>query len=152
MTSASDRAIIIKLVDEAVQSGARQSKACEELGLTTRTLQRWLHPNAPSADKRPSAARTAPKHKLTDAEEAQIIATVNQTEFASKPPGQIVPILADQAYTWPQSPVFTEYCVVMDSKTIVAKCESQQTIPEPVTAQRPAIKCGHGISPTFLVR
>lgn len=96
MTSASDRAIIIKLVAEAVQSGARQSKACEELGLTTRTLQRWLHPNAPSADKRPSAARPAPKHKLTDAEEAQIIATVNQTEFASKPPGQIVPILADQ--------------------------------------------------------
>ena len=45
MTSASDRVLIIKLVNEAVQAGARQSKACEELGLTTRTLQRWTHPS-----------------------------------------------------------------------------------------------------------
>lgn len=96
MTSASDRAMIIKLVTEAVQAGARQGKACEELGLTPRTLQRWIHPGASGADKRPCASRPAPKHKLTEAEEAQIIATVNQPEFASKPPGQIVPILADQ--------------------------------------------------------
>ena len=96
MTSASDRVLIIKLVNEAVQAGARQSKACEELGLTTRTLQRWIHPTAIGADRRPSVSRPAPKHKLTEAEELQIISTINQPEFASKPPGQIVPILADQ--------------------------------------------------------
>lgn len=33
---------------------------------------------------------------MTETEEAQIIQTINQPEFASKPPGQIVPILADQ--------------------------------------------------------
>lgn len=96
MTSASDRAIIIELVDEAVRAGARQSKACEELGLTTRTLQRWTHPTATGTDKRPHASRPVPKHKLTDEEETLIIKTINQSEFASKPPGQIVPILADQ--------------------------------------------------------
>lgn len=96
MTSASDRVLIIKLVNEAVQAGARQSKACEELGLTTRTLQCWTHPEATGADRRPSASRPAPKHKLTEAEELQIISTINQPEFANKPPGQIVPILADQ--------------------------------------------------------
>ena len=78
MTSASDRVLIIKLVNEAVQAGARQSKACEELGLTTRTLQRWTHPEATGADRRPSASRPAPKHKLTEAEELQIISTINQ--------------------------------------------------------------------------
>ncbi|MBP0625463.1 helix-turn-helix domain-containing protein [Cupriavidus sp. LEh25] len=31
------------MIDEAVGSGARQSRACEELGLNERTLQRWRH-------------------------------------------------------------------------------------------------------------
>jgi putative transposase len=33
--------VIAGLVDEAVREGARQSQACELLGLDARTLQRW---------------------------------------------------------------------------------------------------------------
>ncbi len=33
----------MKLIDETVQEGARKHKACEILGITLRTLQRWRH-------------------------------------------------------------------------------------------------------------
>jgi hypothetical protein len=39
--------------------------ACEALGLTERTLQRWRH--AP-ADRRPEVRRDAPANKLSEAE------------------------------------------------------------------------------------
>ncbi|EKT4525081.1 helix-turn-helix domain-containing protein, partial [Pseudomonas putida] len=43
MTSAADRTAALQLIDAAVRAGARQSAACEELGLTERTVQRWRH-------------------------------------------------------------------------------------------------------------
>lgn len=70
--------------------------ACAELGLTTRTLQRWKQPDTPDEDQRPLAERPEPKHKLTQEEKTLILKTVNQPEYASKPPSQIVPILADR--------------------------------------------------------
>jgi len=88
--------MIISLVDEAVAAGARQSKACEVIGLTTRTYQRWKHPENVGEDRRPLAVRPEPKHKLTQEEKQQILKTINQPEYASKPPSQIVPALADQ--------------------------------------------------------
>ena len=86
----------MELVDEAVDAGARQFMACAELGLTTRTLQRWKQPNTPDEDQRPLVKRPEPKHKLTPEEKALILETINQPEYASKPPSQIVPILADR--------------------------------------------------------
>lgn len=96
LTSTSDRVMIIELVDEAVQSGARQHKACEILGISSRTLQRWEDERTPLSDQRPMAVRPEPKHKLTQEEKSLILQTVNAPEFASKPPSQIVPTLADQ--------------------------------------------------------
>ncbi|KXW57028.1 hypothetical protein FEMY_24550 [Ferrovum myxofaciens] len=32
---------MMKLIDETVEAGARRHKACEILGLSLRTLQRW---------------------------------------------------------------------------------------------------------------
>lgn len=32
---------VVTLVDEAVRSGARRRRACEVIGLSIRTLQRW---------------------------------------------------------------------------------------------------------------
>ncbi|WP_193030920.1 hypothetical protein [Psychrobacter faecalis] len=46
-----------------------------------------------SADLRPDAVRQAPRNKLTQAEQAVIIAVCNQPRFASLPPTQIVPTL-----------------------------------------------------------
>ncbi|PZX04694.1 hypothetical protein LX82_00999, partial [Celeribacter halophilus] len=45
MTSASDRKKIVSLIDEAMAAGARQFRACAELGLDARTVQRWKSPD-----------------------------------------------------------------------------------------------------------
>jgi putative transposase len=53
MTSASDRQEAMTLIRQAVQAGARHESACQELGLSARTLQRWHHQ---AADGRPDDA------------------------------------------------------------------------------------------------
>ena len=76
-----NRGIIIKLVEEAVVSGARQQLACEEIGISVRTLQCWCKDGAPSADKRPLVKRPEPANKLTEAECEALLELVNQPEF-----------------------------------------------------------------------
>jgi len=83
------------LIAEARQAGAREEKACTELGITLRTLQRWRLDTQGQGDRRPTAHRPIPKNKLTIDEEQQILAVTNQAEFCSLPPSQIVPALAD---------------------------------------------------------
>jgi transposase InsO family protein len=47
-------------------------------------------------DKRPSAVKAAPTSKLTENERQKILEVCNSEEFATLPPSQIVPILADR--------------------------------------------------------
>lgn len=99
MISASDRRKAVELIDEAVTSGARLFKACNELGITDRTYYRWikqLHILGTVEDLRPIVERPEPANKLSAEEREQIIATVNQPEFSSMPPCEIVSALADQ--------------------------------------------------------
>ena len=46
-------------------------------------------------DARPNASRPTPANKLSIGERALILETCNLSEFASYPPGYIVPTLAD---------------------------------------------------------
>ena len=96
MTSLPDRQIAVKLITQAVKSGARQSKACEALGLSERTVQRWTREDAVQADNRKNANRPAPANKLSVEERQAIIDTCNSDRFKSLAPSQIVPILADE--------------------------------------------------------
>ncbi|WP_460001156.1 IS3 family transposase [Paradesulfitobacterium aromaticivorans] len=96
LTSTANRDIIIKLVEEAVASGANQQLACEEVGISVRTFQRWCKAVEHGSDQRPLTKRPEPANKLTEAERKEILEIVNQPEFKSLPPSEIVPILADQ--------------------------------------------------------
>jgi putative transposase len=97
MTATPDRRDIVALIGKAMAAGARQAAACAELGLNARTVQRWTGPEgAVCDDRRPLAARPEPASKLSDEERDHIVATCNIPEFASLPPSQIVPRLADQ--------------------------------------------------------
>jgi len=96
LISASDRKTAIMLVEEATQAGARQKKACQELGISERTLQRWKNESTPLEDQRPIVERPVPKNKLSEQEVNQVLDVVNRPEFQSLPPSQIVPRLADQ--------------------------------------------------------
>ena len=44
--------MIWRLIGEAVESGARLDRACETLGLTARTVQRWRHQGEQGFDRR----------------------------------------------------------------------------------------------------
>src|SRR6185437_13337387 len=64
-----DRLLCISLIREAVQSGCRLEKACEELGLSLRTFQRWGRDDgAVRADGRTTTGRRPPCNKLSEAE------------------------------------------------------------------------------------
>lgn len=89
------RCLAVELIHEAVLAGARQSKACEALAISVRTYQRWGEDGAVKADQRPEAARPRPSHALTTEERTQVIEVMNSPTFASMPPSQVVPRLAD---------------------------------------------------------
>ncbi len=84
----------ITLIDEAVASGARVEKACEVIGISARTLERWRKDDE-CVDRR-AGPRHPPPHQLTEAEKAKILEVANSPEFRDKSPKQIVPTLADR--------------------------------------------------------
>lgn len=95
MISPSDRQQAVTLINEAHRTGARLSRACAELRLTVRTYQRWTQEATVKVDGRPGAVRPVPANKLSAAEQAAVLAVCHQPQYASLPPGQIVPRLAD---------------------------------------------------------
>ena len=57
------RQTIIAAVDEAMRAGARQSAACEVIGISAKTLQRWSQPD--NAHDGRLEAHHEPRTKLT---------------------------------------------------------------------------------------
>ena len=96
MTSHPERQQLVEWIKEAVAAGARKLPACEQVGISLRTLQRWTHDGAVKEDLRPLAERTAPANKLSEEEREEILKTCNEEAYASLPPSQIVPRLADK--------------------------------------------------------
>lgn len=95
MISTPGRQEAIALIEEACDAGARRALACRELGITVRTLQRWTQEGAAPDDGRTQCSRT-PHNKLSAQERAAVLAVANESRFASLPPTQIVPALADE--------------------------------------------------------
>lgn len=97
MTHHSLRIEIYEWIKEAVNAGARRFMVARELGLSQRTLQRYCANNGSiMPDQRPLIKRPVPANKLSDFENEMILALCNMPEYASLPPSQIVPRLADQ--------------------------------------------------------
>ncbi len=95
MTCHEERKQVITLLKDTIKAGARQVKACDVLGLSERTLQRWQTDQTVRCDQRP-LRNYQPPHKLTEIERAQVLTIANSDEFGHLPPSQIVPRLADQ--------------------------------------------------------
>ena len=96
MISPPHRQTAVALINEAVTAGARSAKACAALEISDRTLRRWTKDGQIHADQRPLVPRPEPANKLSAAECAAVLEVCNSKEFASLPPSQIVPKLADQ--------------------------------------------------------
>ncbi|HSJ18334.1 MAG TPA: DDE-type integrase/transposase/recombinase, partial [Solirubrobacterales bacterium] len=84
--------MIRQLIDEAVAAGARRKAACEILGLTARTVERW----ADHDDDRRCGPNTVPANKLSELERRKLITVATSPEFRDQSPKQIVPRLADR--------------------------------------------------------
>ena len=75
-------------------SGARLFKACEVMGITVRTYQRWGKDRA-RADAR-HGPRGTPANALSAEEKERIVAIATSENFRELAPSQIVPILAEE--------------------------------------------------------
>ena len=71
------------LIAEAVAAGARQHHACQLVGVSARTLERW---RAEPADDARRGPRRAPPNTLTTAERRAVLATVNAAQFRDLSP------------------------------------------------------------------
>lgn len=131
MISTSDRQRAVELVKEAVSTGARQRLACGELGLTERTLQRWQdEAGVVRMDGRPSAVRAVPANKLSEVERAQVLRLVNEPRFASLPPTQIVPTLADEGrYVASES---TMYRILREERQLEHRGAARAAVKRPI--------------------
>lgn len=98
MTTCQQRQVLLELIEQACNSGARLHNACATIGLHARTVQRWRHPQCPSADRRASDKRcsSTPPNKLSQSERDAALQLLNSEAFKDLPPSQIVPRLADQ--------------------------------------------------------
>ena len=97
MTSVSQRQEIVAMVDQAVADGATRERACEVVGLSASTLRRWRPvDDTVIEDGRPLADRPPPANRYSQTERDTIVEFCNRPEYASLPPSQIVPILADE--------------------------------------------------------
>ena len=89
-----ERKEIIGLIQEAQDSGATQSKACEIVGISAKTLQRWSL--ADNEEDGRLEAKHEPANKLTESERERMITIANAPEYRDLPPNKIVPKLADE--------------------------------------------------------
>lgn len=88
--------MILDIVDEAVAAGARLQRACQVVGITARSLQRWREQGDDGGEDRRRGSGQPPPNKLSEAERARILQFVNSPKYRNLPPKQIVPLLADE--------------------------------------------------------
>ncbi len=85
--------MIVTALTEAQRAGARLGAACQVIGVSARTIQRWKH--HPGGDDRRCGPRHRPGNALTAREETQVLALMTSAEYGHLSPKQLVPRLAD---------------------------------------------------------
>lgn len=131
MISAADRDQTVKLIDEAVNSGARQALACLELDISARTLQRWRHYRV---DRRTLVQRPAPANKLSQDERDAVLAACNRADCATLTPHQIVPKLADEGIYIASESTF--YRVLRQADQVCHRGRSRVPVARPLSTHK----------------
>lgn len=113
--------MILGLIDEAVAGGARQSRACDVIGLDPRTLQRWRAQDI--GDDGRAGPRHPPQNKLSAKERARVLEIANAPRYRDLSPKQIVPILADEGIYIASESTF--YRILREEKQLVHRAPSR---------------------------
>ena len=85
---------ILSLVDEAVHAGARRRAACELIGLSRRTLERWRAQQVGEDGRH--GPKMAPSNRLSEFERKRVVEILDSPEYRDLSPRQVVPLLADK--------------------------------------------------------
>jgi putative transposase len=85
--------VIVAGLNEAQIAGARLGAACQVIGVSARTIQRWKR--SPDGDDRRCGPRHRPGNALSAREERQVLALMTSAEYGHLSPKQLVPRLAD---------------------------------------------------------
>ncbi len=88
-----DRHQALELIAQACRSGCRKELACEALGLSLRTVQRW---ESQGVEDQRQGSRARPANALTGSERTQALALLTSPAYQDLTPHQIVAQLADQ--------------------------------------------------------
>lgn len=134
MINASDRRQAVKLISEAVDVGSVLYKACEGLGISKRTYNRWKNTDSDYIDKRTICERPEPANKITPEKKKVILDVCNTQEFASKTPCEIVPILADRGIYIASESTF--YKVLKEAKQLSHRGREQKKRKRPVSTHK----------------
>jgi transposase InsO family protein len=141
MTRPEQRQSLLQLIQETRTAGARLRRACALIGLSERTVQRWLHPAGVGADRRVAKlhVRPEPANKLSPAEREAALQILNGHAFKNLPPSQIVPRLADQGrYVCSES---TLYRLLHQAGQMahrrLERVPHKRSKPRPLTARQP---------------
>lgn len=86
--------MILEAVAKAVTDGATIEAACDGIGLSSRTLERWKKAPDGLGDLR-SGPKSPPAHALTEHERKAIVALATSPEYRNISVRQLVPRLAD---------------------------------------------------------
>lgn len=124
-----ERHHIIELITEARASGARQSQACEVIGISAKTFQRWNQPDNQQDGR--LEAKHEPANKLSEVERQRIIKVANEPEYAALPPSKIVPMLADKGLYIASESSFYRVLVVANQLKHRLKSKSKRSIKKP---------------------
>lgn len=89
-----EREVILDLVVQAQTSGARLAAACDLLGISARTVERWRAD--PQVGDRRCGPRHPPSHALAPTEEARVVSVLTSSRYVGLSPKQLVPQLADE--------------------------------------------------------
>jgi len=128
--------VILAALDKAVAAGARLKRACDLLGLSIRTVQRWRAMGG--GEDRRQGPKSAPHNKLTQAEEDAIVEVVRSTKYADLSPRQLVPLLACDGVYLASEPTFYR---IMHRRCLI--CHRQRSRP-PVARPRALTATGPG--------
>lgn len=122
--------MILEWIEEARCAGARLRRACEVVGLDTRTVQRWLERGSDGGDDRRRGPNTRPGNALSEAERAEVLAVAHRAEFRDATPKSIVPTLADRGeYVASES---TFYRVLREAGEMTHRGRARPPTPRPV--------------------
>lgn len=128
-----DKKFALTLIEEAYAAGASKLKACEVLGITIRSYQRWKEGKLEDLRQGPKEVT----HKLSETERKEVLGFLNCAEYRNLSVREVVPKLADKnVYIASES---TFYRILKDNKLLVHRGRSK-----PSNRYRPAAVIAHG--------